>query len=748
MIGRFLGNRDEPGRLPRRAKGRLLAFLTFASGITLLTDVIPSDTPGLHRTLAVQLVVIALALSVVFWVLPWRRLPHGASLVFVPVAFGLVALGNYADPNPYTYGLPYVTVFLWIGTSHPRWTSVASLPISLPAFILPLLTMPSAAGTWVGSTVFTLGLCVAFGEALAWLIQRLASAQRQLAAKRSQARFQALTSNAAEIVAILDESGTVTYCSEAVHAVLGLSPHALVGSRLWDRVHPDDVCAAERLVQHCVGEQASNQHGEFRVQHRDGSWRHIEAICRDLRAEPEIRGLVLNARDVSERKVLEGELAHRAYHDALTELPNRDMLLDRLGHALARSARTGQRTAVLFVDLDTFKIINDTLGHQAGDDLLVSVAQRLRASVRAGDTAARMAADEFILLLEDLSDIDEARRVAERFQMQLRTPIELGDQSVVVSASIGIACSDGAEGVLADDLLRQAEVAVHAAKDHGKGQIAWFDGSMTRTSLDRLALEADLQRALENQEFRVWYQPIVDLPSGRLTGVEALVRWQHPTRGLVPPDKFIGAAEETGLIVPIGRWVLREACRQAKAWQSVWPLVVSVNLSARQFQHPGLLEDVASALRDSGLAPDLLKLEVTESVAMDAGVGTIQTFQALRGLGARLAIDDFGTGYSSLAYLKRFPVDTLKIDRSFVNGVAEDEQDAAIVRSVVALARTLGMRVTAEGIETAEQLEALRGMACDDGQGYLFARPAASEAITSLLQAAATAANASTPLAA
>jgi diguanylate cyclase (GGDEF)-like protein/PAS domain S-box-containing protein len=735
---RFEGTVDESGRLPRRAKGRLLAFLTFASAITLLTDVVPTEIPGLHRTLALQLVAIALALSIGFWVLPWRRLPHNASLVFLPIAFLLVALGNYADPNPFTYGLPYVTLYLWIGSSHPRWTSVASLPIALPAFILPLMTLPSAADSWIGTTVFTLGLCVAFGEALAWLIQRLASAQRQLAARRSQARFQALTSNAAEMVAILDDSGTVTYCGEAVQTVLDLRPEAIVGSRLWERVHAEDLCAAQRIVQDSLGEHASTQRGEFRIQHRDGTWRHIEAICRDLRAEPEIRGMVLNARDVSERKALESELAHRAYHDALTELPNRDMLLDRLGHALARSARSGQRTAVLFVDLDSFKIINDTLGHQAGDSLLVSVAQRLRASVRAGDTAARMAADEFILLLEDLSDIDEARHVAERFLTQLRTPIDLGDQSVVVSASIGIACSDGAEGILADDLLRQAEVAVHAAKDQGKGQIAWFDGSMTRTSLDRLALEADLQRALENSEFRVWYQPIVDLPSGRLSGVEALLRWQHPTRGLVPPDKFIGAAEETGLIVPIGRWVLREACRQAKAWQTVWPLVVSVNLSARQFQHPGLLQDVATALTDSDLAPEMLKLEVTESVAMDAGVGTIQTFQALRGLGARLAIDDFGTGYSSLAYLKRFPVDTLKIDRSFVNGVAEDEQDAAIVRSVVALARTLGMRVTAEGIENTDQLEALRGLACDEGQGYLFARPGAAEAISALLHEAVT----------
>ncbi len=307
---------------------------------------------------------------------------------------------------------------------------------------------------------------------------------------------------------------------------------------------------------------------------------------------------------------------------------------------------------------------------------------------------------------------------------------------MIISASIGIALSDASGATLADDLLRQSEVAMSAAKARGKGQIATFNSSMTGTSLDRLALEADLQRALELGEFRVWYQPIVDLGSGQLNGAEALLRWQHPTRGIVPPVEFITAAEETGLIVPIGRWVLREACRQAQIWRKTSDFMISVNLSARQFQHPGLVEDVAAALSDSGLAPAALKLEVTESVAMESGVGTIQTFQALRGLGVRLAIDDFGTGYSSLAYLKRFPVDTLKIDRSFVDGIGSDEQDSAIVRSVVSLARTLGLSVTAEGIETEAQLAALRNLACDEGQGYLFARPVVAEALGELLGAA------------
>jgi diguanylate cyclase (GGDEF)-like protein/PAS domain S-box-containing protein len=411
--------------------------------------------------------------------------------------------------------------------------------------------------------VFTLSLCALVGESLAWSMQRVSAVQRQLASKRSEERFQALPSNAAEIVAILDTAGTVSYCSLAAETVLDVRPESLVGACLWDRVHLDDAMNVERLVADSLGDHSTSHHAEFRMRHGDGTWRHMEAICRDLRHEPEVRGLVLNARDVSERKSLERELAHRAFHDTLTELPNRELLADRLGHALARAARGGQRTVLLFVDVDSFKIINDTLGHRAGDKLLVSVAQRLRASLRAGDTAARMAGDEFSVLLEDLSSVDEALSIAERFRAQLRLPIDLGQQSVVISAGIGIANTDSTDGILPDDLLRQAEVALHAAKGQGKSQIAVYSTSMKRTALDRLALE-----------------------------------------------------------------VLREACRQARVWRQTQPVMVSVNLSARQFQHPGLLEDVSAALRDSGLPPEALKLEVTESVAMDSGVGTIQTFQA------------------------------------------------------------------------------------------------------------------------
>jgi diguanylate cyclase (GGDEF)-like protein len=412
---------------------------------------------------------------------------------------------------------------------------------------------------------------------------------------------------------------------------------------------------------------------------------------------------------------------------ARTELPNRALLHDRLGHALARGARSALSTAVLFIDLDDFKVINDSLGHQAGDRLLITVAQRLRAAVRPGDTAARLGGDEFTVLLEDLTDAADAVDVAQRFLQQLHVPMDLDGHRVVIGASIGIAVSDAADGILADDLLRQADIALYSAKDHGKDQFAVFDPSMNRLPIERLQLESDLRRGLEHGEFCVYYQSIVELTTGRITGMEALVRWNHPRRGLVAPDQFIPAAEASGLIVPLGRWVLQEACRQAQVWRQQHPeqppLVISVNLSARHFQHASIVEDVAQALRESGLPPAQLKLEITESAAMEAGIGTIQVLQALKGLGVLLAIDDFGTGYSSLAYLKRFPVDTLKVDRSFISGMGENPQDSAIVKSVIMLARTLGLSVTAEVFETVAQLDELRGFACTEGQGVPLCSP-------------------------
>jgi len=424
------------------------------------------------------------------------------------------------------------------------------------------------------------------------------------------------------------------------------------------------------------------------------------------------------------------ELTRMAFHDALTRLPNRALLLDRLEQALLRGTRRGRPVAILFVDLDNFKLVNDSLGHEAGDRLLRAVAERLHGTMRAEDTLARFGGDEFVVLLEDPADAAEALDVADRLAAALRAPIDVEGRSMVVEASIGVALSGPGREHPAD-LLRDADLALYRAKTSGRARSALFEPELATAAVRRLDLENDLRGALNRQEFCLYYQPIVQLSSGQLVGWEALIRWQHPVRGLVPPVEFIPIAEETGLIGPIGHWVLEEACRQARLWQDrpgAPPLTMSVNLSGRQFQRPSLVEDIRRVLATTGLSPHGLKLEITESVVMQDVVGASATLADLAGLGVRIAIDDFGTGYSSLAYLKQFPIETLKIDRSFVNGIVEDSQDVAIVRSVIALAKTLNLTVTAEGIETPGQQIRLRDLGCDLGQGYLFGRPAPAAA--------------------
>ena len=432
-----------------------------------------------------------------------------------------------------------------------------------------------------------------------------------------------------------------------------------------------------------------------------------------------------------------GDAVHQATHDALTGLPSRSLVIDRLDHALARAERDQRHLGVIFVDLDRFKVVNDSLGHAVGDEVLIRVADRLLAAVRPGDTVGRLAGDEFVVICEGLEG-DDVQSVARRVAEAVAVPIPLYGRETVITASIGIAESGRGTGrQRADELLRDADVAMYRAKERGRSRIELFDQVMRTTMLERLETEHALRRAITRNEFCLHYQPTLSVADGRVTSLEALIRWDHPDRGLVPPDQFIPLAEENGLIVPIGAWALRQACVQLAAWRLEHPalaqLQVSVNLSARQFTDPRLGELVTSSLAESGLPPDALWLEITESVLMDEAASTLDTLRALRRLGVHLAIDDFGTGYSSLSYLKRFDVDVLKIDRSFVDGLGIDQEDEAIVTAVVSLAHALGLSVTAEGVETNRQLAGLRRLGCDAVQGYLLGRPLPPEDLITAL---------------
>jgi diguanylate cyclase (GGDEF)-like protein len=429
------------------------------------------------------------------------------------------------------------------------------------------------------------------------------------------------------------------------------------------------------------------------------------------------------------------ELAHQAFRDSLTNLANRALFMDRLGHALARMERRADDLAVMFLDLDRFKVVNDSLGHAVGDQLLVEVGRRLKTCLRPEDTVARLGGDEFGIMLEGLTGVSGATVVAERIKMQFERPFLVEGREVIITSSIGIALSPSPQ-TPPEQLLRYADLAMYQAKSRGKAHYVVYDGRANAPAVERLDLEMDLRAALPRNEFTLYYQPVVDLATIGIVGLEALIRWTHPTRGLLPPADFIGLAEETGLIVPIGHWVLGEACRQAHVWRDLvageTPLTMAVNLSAKQVHHPALLNELMEVLQASGLPPASLVLEITESVMMDEEPATLAKLMALRGLGAHLALDDFGTGYSALNYLRRFPADTLKIDRSFVQGIGRPD-DSAIVQAVITVAKSLKLRVVAEGIETEEQAEQLRAMGCDYGQGYFYARPMAAEKVPALL---------------
>jgi diguanylate cyclase (GGDEF)-like protein/PAS domain S-box-containing protein len=565
--------------------------------------------------------------------------------------------------------------------------------------------------------------------------------QAELALRKSEERYTLAVQGAKDGIWDWDFSNGQVYYSPRWKEMLGFQEGELSASpEEWlSRVHPEDLGLLKAaMASHALGHVPHFEY-EYRIQGKDGTYRWMLSrgiAVRDGRGQ--VSRIAGSQTDIGDRKCAEEKLLHQALYDALTDLPNRTLFMDRLRQALRRNKRSkGKTCSVLFLDLDRFKEINDSLGHAKGDQLLVSFARRLEKSVRPGDTIARLGGDEFTVLLEDLAGLEGAVHVAERIRNEFTSPFVLGTQELFVTVSIGIA--PGNDYDRPEDLLRDADTAMYRAKERGRACFEVFDQGMHSLAVERLQTENELRRALERKEIRIHYQPVFSLSEDGLLGFEALVRWQHPRRGLLGPGEFLPLAEETGQVVDLDRWVLRQACGQARDWQRRFPqeppIAVAVNLSGKHFLRLGLVAEVEEILRETGLEARSLILEITESVLLGETKLVQETVQGLKDLGARLSLDDFGTGYSSLSYLHRFPFDSLKIDRSFVQELGTGSAHGQMVRTIMSLAHSLNLGVVAEGVETQDQLRHLRAMRCEQVQGYFLSKPMPVEEAEGLLSA-------------
>jgi diguanylate cyclase (GGDEF)-like protein/PAS domain S-box-containing protein len=597
---------------------------------------------------------------------------------------------------------------------------------------------------WLGSligSVLLLGL-------LGWRLHRseravaIAGRARE-AERRAEERLRALVRHSSDVVAVIDESALVHWIGESVQMMLGHPAHVLAGRTFTDLLHTDDVHRAEAMLDDARHGDGRTGTVGLRLRHADGGYRDVEVIADNRLQDPDIAGILLNLRDVSERLALLEQLQHQAFHDSLTGLPNRALFDDRLHQALARLPRRDGSATVIFIDLDEFKSVNDVHGHSGGDELLRVAATRIAGALRVQDTAARLGGDEFAVLIEDNDDPAGVPGVADRIHEALRTGLMIDGHRVTPSASMGFATAS--RSASAEEILGDADVALYEAKRRGRGLVVPYEPVMREVLTERLSLTEDLATALEDEQFLLEYQPVVKLESGVITGVEALVRWQHPARGLITPDRFIGLTEFTGQIVALGGWVLDRACAQLSSWDAArsdtCALEMNVNVSTNQLREPGFPETVRATLARHGVAAERVTLEITESALLDDSDTMLQQLHKLKDLGVRLAVDDFGTGYSALSYLQSFPIDVLKIDRSFVSGIDRDPEKAGLVQGIIEIGHTLNLRVVTEGIEHPKEAALLRELHSGFGQGFLFSRPVGPDALLALLDAQATRAN-------
>lgn len=706
------------GVVSASAAGRIAGgLLLLGSAATFATTT--GRTPGSpQRTADVWVGALAAGAGLVALSAPWDRWGRSATLLLLPGVFALLAFGNYENPDPYIAGIFFVVIAMWTGLCHRRYTTLALSPVIAFCYWWPLSLGPHLS-TLVSSTVIITVAAVIIGEVLGAMQDNLRTAQENLLEAKER-RFAALIQRSADVTMIFDKAGIVTYVSPSVREVLGYRVCDLEGRAISEFV---DVLvdglvgdALSAILHHSEGETFDDV-AEFRIRHRCGRWIDVEAVAQDRLDDPDIAGIVVHIRDIHQRKQLERDLHRQAYHDELTGLPNRSLFRDRLEESMDR----GERATVIFLDLDGFKVVNDSAGHDRGDDLLRLVARRFLSAVDPSVTLARFGGDEFAALVTDGPRV--AAEVCTQLLDTLAAPYSIAGSDVLIGASAGVATAAGGES--ANDLIRNADTAMYAAKADRGTRVAWFEPAMRARVLDRLDTEVMLREGLARDEFVLHYQPEVDLATGEPCATEALVRWRHPEHGLVMPGAFIDVAEDSGLIVALGEWVLRTACADAVGWQAHdgRGRGVAVNVSVRQFQGADFVGSVRRALYDSGLDPGLLTVEITESVLIADIDAAAARLSELSALGVSIALDDFGTGYSSLSYLQRLPFDILKIDKSFIDEVTTDAHALALVRTINRLGHDLGLRTLVEGIEHADQAAVVRSIGCDYAQGYHFGRP-------------------------